>query len=135
MFFGSDDVTHHEGWLEKALTVLQTSAVVVVNDWKNQNGTQALMRRDYLERAVFDAPGLAFHPGYRHNFADNEQFSTAMFNGEFARALDSVVEHHHPLFGGADAAPWDATYRNASHGWDHDAALFQSRMALLAATR
>lgn len=131
VFYGSDDVIYRENWLPNAQRHLRGFACVVVNDLRNQNGTQALMRRDYLEHAVFDAPGLAFHPGYLHNYADTEQFATAHKNGEYARAMDAVVEHLHPLFGGENAAPWDATYRVAMMGWDHDTALFNARMALL----
>ena len=131
VFFGSDDVIYRENWLPNAMRHLRGFACVVVNDLRNQNGTQALMRRDYLEHAVFDAPGLAFHPGYLHNYADTEQFATAHKNGEYARAMDAIVEHLHPLFGGEHAAPWDATYRIAMMGWDHDTQLFNQRMALL----
>ena len=131
VFYGSDDVIYTENWLANALIPLKGFACVVVNDLRNQNGTQALMRRDYLDHAVFDAPGLAFHPGYLHNYADTEQFATAHKNGEYARAMDAVVEHLHPLFGGAGAAPWDATYRAAMMGWDHDTELFNQRMNLL----
>lgn len=134
VFFGSDDVVHHPGWLSRALAVMATGpSVVVVNDLHNMAGTQAVVRRDYLDRAVFDHPGLAFHPGYRHNFADNEMFFTASQRGEFAWAKDSIVEHLHPLFHSANSVPWDDTYRNAQKGWAEDERRWKERQALIAA--
>ena len=131
MFFGSDDVIHHPGWLGEALKVLLSSACVIVNDMRNSAGTQAVIRREYLERAVYDAPGLAFHPGYLHNFADNEMFFTASMHNEYARALESKVEHLHPLFNAPNADRWDDTYRNAMVGWDHDLELWTERHAMI----
>ena len=132
IFFGSDDVIHHPGWLTAALKVLnQGPRVVVVNDLRNANGTQALIATEYLERSVFDAPGKAFHDGYLHNFADSEQFFTASLRGVYARALQSYVEHLHPVFGHQRSIPWDHTYQSAVDGWDHDTALFQVRSELI----
>jgi len=134
IFFGSDDVRHHRGWLTAALRVMDADPFprcVVVNDLHNANGTQALIRRSYLQSAVFDAPGLAFHPDYGHNFADNEMFLTAACAFEFARAPDSIVEHLHPVFGSANALPWDPTYTNAQEGWDADLLRFQQRSNMI----
>jgi len=131
VFFGSDDVLHHDGWLRAALTVMEreNKAVVVVNDMHNANGTQAVVRRDYLPHAVFDDPREAFHNGYLHNFADNEMFLTAQVQGEFTRAMDSFVEHLHPLFGSNNKLGWDDTYNNAQKGWEQDSALWDFRRA------
>jgi len=129
VFFGSDDVIHHKGWLRAALRVMneKNAPVVVCNDLHNMAGTQAVVRRDYLDRAVFDAPGKAFHPGYQHNFADNEMFFTANVRGELAHAKDAVVEHLHPLFGSVNSLPWDETYRSAQKGWSEDMELWRKR--------
>lgn len=131
LFFGSDDVIHHDGWLTKALRQLEHHALVVVNDGHNPNGTQALIRTEYLSLAVFDSPGDAFHHGYQHNFADTEQHFTAFKRGEYGRAMESHVEHLHPVFQSANAAPWDDTYVNATKGWDHDQALFHERAQII----
>lgn len=131
VFFGSDDVIHHPGWLTEAWKVLEDFSCVVVNDGHNPNGTQALMRAGFLPFAVFDSPGDAFHNGYIHNFADNEQHFTAFKQGEYARAMESHVEHLHPLFQSDNAIPWDATYSNAQKGWDHDQMLFNERVQLI----
>lgn len=127
LFFGSDDVIHHDGWLGEALKELERFSCVVVNDEHNPNGTQALIRTEYLDRAVFDSPGDAFHGGYLHNFADTEQHFTAYKRNEYGRAMDSHVEHLHPIWESANAVPWDDTYVNAYDGWDHDQALWQAR--------
>lgn len=129
VFFGSDDVIHHGGWLRDALSVMDESgkAVVVVNDLHNAAGTQAVVRTDYLPKAVFDDPSRAFHPGYRHNFADNEMFFTAMMRDEFTRSLTSHVEHLHPFFRAPNARPWDTTYAVATDGWEQDSELWHSR--------
>lgn len=130
MFFASDDIRFHPGWLKEALRVLgQGWQEVVVNDLRNANGTQGLIRREYLDLAVFDAPGDAFHGGYLHNFADTEQFFTATKRGVITRALASFVEHLHPLFTNREAIAWDKTYTNAMAGWDQDNARFNERVA------
>ncbi len=134
IFFGSDDVIHHPGWLTAALKVMEETKaqLVVVNDMHNASGTQALMDRRYLSQAVFDSPGDAFHAGYFHNFADNEQHFTAHKHGVYARAMDSYVEHLHPLFRSHNAIPWDETYRvGAMSNWEHDERLFRQRMKMI----
>ena len=134
VFFGSDDVVFHDEWLTRARAVMdQGYATVVVNDLSNPNGTQALMRTSHLVKACFDDPDAAFHHGYRHNFADTEQFLTARLQGALGRAMDSVVAHLHP--GGHkvyfenphELRPHDSTYQNAQNNWEHDAALFNQR--------
>jgi hypothetical protein len=134
VFFDSDDVKHHPKWLTRAIApTLQGAKLVVVNDLHNANGTQALITADYIEHAVFDAPGNVFHGGYIHNFADTEQYATAMAQGVYASARDSIVEHLHPVFHGPGALPWDSTYEGAREGWQHDAALYEARMAKMKA--
>lgn len=128
IFFGSDDVIHHPGWLSEALTVMDEGpSVVVCNDLHNSAGTQAVVRREYLKRAVFDHPGLAFCPDYHHNFADNEMFLTASLQGELAYAAKAIVEHLHPVWRANNSLPWDTTYINAQKGWTQDAALWAER--------
>lgn len=132
IFFGSDDVIYHPGWLRAALRVMANGPeVVVVNDLRNPNGTQALIKTSYLDRAVFDAPGEAFHPGYHHNFADTEQFYTAARRGVIARAMQSYVEHLHPIFNDFRHAPWDKTYEDAASSFTKDQERFQARIAAI----
>ena len=129
VFFGSDDVIHHELWLGYALKTLDESnkSVAVVNDLHNVAGTQAVVRREYLQWAVYDAPGLAFHPDYEHNFADNEMFAWAARQDEVVRVQASVVEHLHPLFGAVNADPWDEVYPDCRASYWRDQARFRVR--------
>lgn len=135
VFFGSDDVIHHPTWLTKAITAMETQgkAVIVVNDLRNKNGTQALVRTDYLPRAVFDNSMAAFHPGYGHNFADMEMFLTAIAQNEYGRAIDSWVEHLHPIWPTARRIGWDQTYIDAQNKMDDDEKLFYERSDLIEA--
>ena len=135
IFFGSDDVVHHEGWLSRALVVMGKGfPVVVVNDLSNPNGTQALMSADYVGEACFDDPDAVFHHGYFHNFADTEQFNTARVKGKLARAMDSVVAHLHPhghktFFDNPhELRESDSTYSDAQKHWHEDAQTFERRM-------
>lgn len=132
IFFGSDDVTFHPGWLPAALKVMDTGfPVVVVNDLRNPNGTQALVAVEYIPYLCYDDPQAAFHHGYHHNFADTEQFNTALYQGRLARAMDSIVEHHHPNYQVPGVRPLDSTYSDAFKHWHEDSALFHARMAAL----
>lgn len=134
LFFGSDDVTHHPGWLARAIEVMETAEnaqVVVVNDLRNPNGTQALIRTSYVPLAVIDDPTKAFHDGYRHNFADTEMFVTAAARGVIYRAMDSHVEHLHPLHRGSAQRPWDETYQGAQSHWNEDVATWEKRHRLI----
>jgi len=134
VFFGSDDVVHHPRWLTHALDVMEEAPgaqVVVVNDLRNPNGTQALMDVSYFDKAVFDDPSVVFHPGYQHNFADTEQFFTAKERDVIYRAMDSHVEHLHPLHRGFAQRPMDETYRYAQAHWNEDSALFERRMVAM----
>lgn len=130
VFFGSDDVIHHPFWLSRALDVMENAPdaeVVVVNDLRNPQGTQALVRTSYLPLAVFDDPTSAFHPGYLHNFADTEMFFTARMRGVCYRAMDSHVEHLHPLHNKNGPRKWDKTYDDAQSNWNHDQKLWEAR--------
>ena len=133
VFFGSDDVRHHMGWLSAGIQAMldQDKACVVVNDMTNPAGTQGLMRSDFIPLAVVDSPGDAFHSGYLHNFADNEMWLTTQRYDQYGRAEHSVVEHLHPLYQKSNALSWDETYRHAMEGWKHDEDLFRERSMLI----
>jgi hypothetical protein len=130
IFFGSDDVKHHPGWLTEALFWMEKGpSVIVVNDLRNRSGTQALIRVEYLQEAVFDSPGDAFHSGYGHNFADTEMFTVAVNKMKLGRAMDSFVEHLHPIWGARNAMEWDSTYEvGAPEKSAADQELFEARM-------
>ena len=133
VFYGSDDVKHHMGWLSAGLTAIieQDKAVVIVNDMTNPAGTQGIMRADFIPYAVVDSPGDAFHGGYLHNFADNEMWLTAQRYNQLGRANESIVEHLHPLYQRHNRIGWDDTYHNAMRGWKHDEDLFNKERSLM----
>jgi len=130
IFFGSDDVKHHPNWLGEAISCMERGpSIIVVNDLRNRTGTQALIRVEYLQEAVFDSPGDAFHSGYGHNFADTEMFTVGVYREKLGRAMDSFVEHLHPIWGARNAMAWDSTYEVGAvekASPDHD--LFEKRM-------
>lgn len=130
VFFGSDDVVHHAAWLSTALDVMlrERKACVVVNDMRNPNGTQAIVRTDYLPFLTFDNAKVPFHLGYRHNYADTEQQITADKYGQHTRAMESRVEHLHPIYQNNASRPWDDTYRDAQKHWNEDASRFNRRI-------
>lgn len=130
MMMDSDDVVHHPGWLEAALKPIgEGYHVVVVNDLFNPQGTQALITRKYVETqsGCVDIPDVLFYPGYQHQYADTEQFAVAQRRGVFARALDSIVEHHHFA---NNKSPMDETYEFGARTGDQDHQVFLSRQHL-----
>lgn len=130
VFTGSDDVVFHEGWLEPLLQAQQEGYFVAVpNDLLNPNGTQALISRKYIEEqsGCVDVPNVLFYPGYKHDFAETEQFETAKHRGVFKKCEDSVVEHMHWANG---KAPHDDDYK-LKESLSHTAMeLYQSRVHL-----
>jgi hypothetical protein len=129
MFMSSDDILFHKDWLKNVLTKMDNYSVVVGDDMLNANGTMALIKRKYIDEqsGCVDTPDVLFYPGYGHDFADTEQFETAMHRGVFTRAHDSVVEHLH---WSGNKSPKDATYElSAAHSKD-DLALYLSRKHL-----
>ncbi len=103
-----DDVHFHPGWLKAAQSAGSAGASVIgTNDLvnprvrKGQHTCHPLIRRSYIKEqgASWDGPGLVAHEGYGHWFVDDEIVTAAKQRGVWAMALDSVVEHLHPLFG------------------------------------
>ena len=120
-----DDVHFHPGWLEAAQSAGAAGASVIgTNDLRNprvRKGSHTchpLIRRSYIKEqgASWDGPGLIAHEGYGHWYVDDEIVVAAKQRDVWTMALDSVVEHLHPLFGNA---PEDETYKL---GWSKAAA-------------
>lgn len=137
VFLGADDLSFRPGWAERALAChLETRACVVgTNDAGNarvmrgDHSTHTLVHLDYLECGTIDEPdsGRLLHEGYSHNFCDTEFVETAMARETWAHATDSVVEHHHPIWG---KAPDDETYQKGMADYGTDEARFQARRSL-----
>lgn len=133
MLLVGDDVTFRAGWLDAALA-RSPKAVIGTNDLGNrqvlcgEHATHPLISRRYVDElgASWDGPGVVCHEGYGHMFVDNEIVTVAKQRNEFVVALDSVVEHRHPLFG---KAADDAVYVKGRETFDADRQLFEKRWA------
>lgn len=135
VFLVGDDVHFHPGWLDHAQAVAADGYQVIgTNDLHNrrvtsgQHATHLLIARDYIDRhgASWDGPGVVCHPGYRHQFVDDEIVTAARQRDAWAMALGAHVEHLHPAWGGA---PLDATYEHGQASGSSDQALFEQRLA------
>lgn len=135
LFCVGDDVRFHPGWYDRARYVADTTgaAVIGVNDLglhdvrRGEHATHWLIRRDYVDEqgASWDGPGVVCHEGYRHWCIDNEVVTAAKQRGQWAAALDAVVEHLHPFFGKADM---DDVYKLGHQNSEQDKALFAARL-------
>ena len=134
-FLGADDLAFRHGWIEACLRAHRRTGACVIgtNDLGNPrvskgfHSTHPLVHRDYLECGTVDEDGIILHPGYDHQFVDDEFIQTARMRGTFAFARDAVVEHLHPHWGKAEM---DATYEKALAHTHADAALFGDRRHL-----
>jgi hypothetical protein len=135
VFLGADDLVFHEGWFDACLREHdRTDACVIgTNDMGNarviagKHSTHTLVHRDYLECGTIDEDDLILHPGYTHQFVDDEFVQTADARGTYAHAKDAFVEHLHPSWGkGSD----DPTYRRGAEQFDRDRRLYEERQRL-----
>lgn len=130
------DVIFHPGWLENALltAALTGAKLVSTNDMHNADvqagriATHPLINREWIEEhgSCWDGPGVVSHPGYGHWYQDEEWSRVAHDAGVFAYSKRSVVEHLHPVFGGA---PNDAVYDLGQSTARADRDLFNARLA------
>lgn len=129
-FTGSDDIIFSNGWLTGCFAAAQDHhRVICPNDGHNPNGTNFLVSREYITEhsGTIDGTNEVYHPGYFHNFSDDELVGTARKRGVYTRAMGVLVESTHPGFGNA---PDDDTYRKPRAMWGHDEALYHSRRHL-----
>ena len=133
IFTGAIDLHFHDGWLEAAEWMLEgLTQVVGTNDLANPrtaqgHSTHTLTTRDYAALGLIDGrPGLLCED-YIHEFVDDEMVGTARKRGVYAHAVDSIVEHLHPMAGKAE---WDDTYRAMNRRMRADRSLFNRRRAL-----
>lgn len=136
LFTGADDLFFHPGWFERALAALGPGiGAVGTNDLGNprvtagEHATHFLLTREYVRRGTIDQPdsGMIFHPGYPHEFVDDEFVETAKHRGAWAMALDSYVEHLHPHWGKAKT---DALYQQQPSRMRMGQAIYRRRRGL-----
>lgn len=127
-----DDVLFRPRWLEEAQPAMARVSVVGTNDLtprtaRKDHATAQLVKRSYIDDpgAAWREPGHVMHPGYHHNFADDELIRLAEYRGEWEFVESSIIEHRHYVWG---TAPKDQTYeRGALNGFDEDKMLFRRR--------
>lgn len=136
VFIVGDDVRFRASWLDHAQAVAEGLRLDVVgtNDLGNprvvsgQHATHLLIRRSYVDEvgASWDGPGVLCHEGYGHWFVDDELVTAAKQRGVWGMAIDSHVEHLHPIWG---KGPDDAVYKAGLATVDQDLALYRARAA------
>lgn len=149
LFFGADDIRFHPGWFEAAATLMSDDVwschravgVVGTNDmgpWRpnspsrdavsaGEHATHCLVARWYTEFGSIDNPTQVLHPGYPHEFCDDEFTATARHRGAWGYADDSHVEHLHPHLGKGES---DSIYAAAPARLRKGRALYRQRCAL-----
>lgn len=135
MFLAADDLRFHPGWFEAATRRLDdTVQVVGTNDLANRrtidgdHSTHTLVTRSYVDgQGTIDGPGKVLYEGYWHEFVDDEFVATAKHRGAYAHAVDSLVEHLHPMVG---KAPSDALYALQDRRMRHGRREFRRRQHL-----
>lgn len=141
MLCGADDIKPHPGWLEAAMAkAMPRTGVVGTNDLGSArvmtglHSTHSVVRRSYIdEHGTIDEPGKVMHEGYIHEFVDDELVQTAQRRGAWAFAADSIVEHLHPNWTGADGKPkaeTDELYGAQSERIRRSKALYRRRRRL-----
>lgn len=89
------------------------------------HSTHSLVARWYADLGgTLDASNLIYHPGYPHEYCDDELCQVAQHRSMYAHAQDAVVEHHHPM---ASRAGDDATYQRGRARSREARALFMQR--------
>jgi len=136
LFLGADDLHFHLGWDHEAIAEHERTGKLVIgtNDCANPtvtsgaHATHSLVHRRYVtEQGTIDEPGLVLHPGYHHNFCDNEFVGTAQHRNEWSFAAASHVQHQHPIWG---TAKDDRTYELGRRTYHADSRTWRKRRRL-----
>jgi hypothetical protein len=137
LLYAADDVYPHDGWLEKALDILDSNLAIGLlgtNDLTNptvQKGrlaTHGIVRRSYVKRygsASGPGAGPVFYEGYRHACCDAEATKVAISRRAYHYAPEVILEHRHPM---KDPNLDDDTYRLGESYLEHDRAVLKSRI-------
>lgn len=138
-FFGADDLRFHRGWWEKAMEhALPHVGVIGTNDLCNprtmrgMHSTHHLVAPWYAALGALDGGGPLYE-GYIHEFCDDEFVESAKKRGNWAHAVDSLVEHLHPMCGKCadpDAFEKDPHYGGMGNRIRYSRQLFLQRSVL-----
>jgi hypothetical protein len=128
----NDDFNFHKEWDTRAIAAMPDNIMVCgVNDMGNgMCNTIFVVKLRYIREmsGVIDFPNTYFCPAYKHNYADQEFYETAIMRGVYTICRESEVEHMHPGFGKGvkdqtyqrsdSTAPGDQqTYNSRRHMW------------------
>jgi hypothetical protein len=134
IFTGACDLRFHPGWFEACLAKLDDHiGVVGTQDLCNRrtrtrrHSTHSLVTRWYADLGTIDQPRTIYHEGYPHEWVDDELCETAKRRGAYAHAMDAIVEHLHPMNGGA---PVDELYAAQGERITAGRPLFEERRRL-----
>lgn len=120
----ADDVEFLPGWLEPALELAGSHAVVGMYDGQPRAvGILSLIRRTWIND---EQAGLLTFPWYRVWFGEVERALRAKEQGQYALSYESRIEHYHP---GVGKGPDDDIYRLASNWHRQDEDTFRRRRA------
>lgn len=135
IFLGATDIKFHPKWFENAQRKLNKKVQVVgTNDLGNpfvmagEHSTHTLVTRSYIDHyGTIDEPDKILHEGYIHEWVDNEFVGTAKHRKAWAMAMDSIVEHLHPIWG---KGRWDAGYRETDKRVRRGSRYYKTRSVL-----
>lgn len=91
-----------EGAAANPVVVVGTNDLCNPVVMRGLHSTHSLIRTAYVRdvgTTFGDGPGIAFHEGYDHQYIDNELKEVTHWRGLWTFALQSKVEHLHPLCG------------------------------------
>lgn len=124
-----DDVICLPGWLERALTSLESlgDGVVGMNDLNRKDGrrfaTHIVTTRHYCQQ---HNGGVLLCPAYTHYYPDVEICERAGKLGKYVFNPDAQVDHQHHLFGKHDG---DHVYQWALTHYERDQRMYERRRA------
>jgi GT2 family glycosyltransferase len=127
---GADDLVWGDGWLDAALSSLETlpgkQGMVGFNDLDRTDGmaTHFLLTRGCALEVM---GGVVAIPAYHHYWTDPEMNERAVRAGCYVWAAGAFVEHRSSMNG---KAPMDTTYQEAARWFKQDEETFNLRKAM-----
>lgn len=124
-FLANDDLEFPKGWEVEALSLIDDTPIVGVNEGHGRMTCFAMVRRSYIEEhsGVYDKPATLVHP-YRSQYVDTELAEYAKHRGVWGEAHAGVI-HRHWEFGDADAS--HPNYQKAQEHLAADHATYEHR--------
>jgi len=121
---GTDDIEFLPGWLEDALAIGETYAVVGLHDQARGTAMLFMLRRDYIDG---EQRGRICFPWYHVWYSDIEIMQRAKLLGQYESVQAMSVRHYNSALPGGD--PEDNLRRIVSVWASHDEATWKRRKA------